>query len=101
VPDPSGTPTIVVMDDGARGVVAGLLDARKPDLALVDALLRLQLAASRRGAALRLVDVSEELRGLLELVGLADVLTLEPRRQAELGEHLGIEEVVQPGDPPA
>jgi anti-anti-sigma regulatory factor len=102
VPDPGGTPTIVVMDvDGGKGVVVALLDARKPDLALVDALVRLQLAARRRGAALRVVNVSEDLRGLLELVGLADVLTLEPRREAELGEQLGIEEVVQPGDPPA
>jgi hypothetical protein len=101
VPEPGDTPTIVVMDvDGATGAGVGYVDARKPDLELVDALVRLQLAARRRGAALHLLNVSEELRGLLELVGLAEVLGLEPRREAELGEQLGVEEVVQPGDAP-
>ena len=43
---------------------------------------------------------SEELGGLLDLLGLAGVLALEPRRQPELGEQVGVEEVVQPRDPP-
>jgi hypothetical protein len=102
VHDERDTPTIVVMvvRDGNELVVARL-DAGKPDLALVDAFVRLQLSARRNGWVMRLVDVSEELRGLLELVGLSDVLTLEPWREPELGEQLGVEEVVQPGDPPA
>jgi hypothetical protein len=90
---------VMVVDDGSE-VVLGHLHAQRPDLTLVDALVRLQLAARRRGWHMALRDASEELRGLLELLGLADVLALEARREAELGEQRGIEEVVQPGDPP-
>ena len=81
--DPGDTPTTVVLvvDDGTE-VVVGRVDKGRPDLALVDALVRLQLTARRRGCLVRLRDVSEELRGLLELVGLADVLALEARREA-------------------
>ena len=100
--DASERPTTVVLvvDDGTE-VIVGRVDARHADLALVDALVRLQLIARRRGWRVRLGEVSDELRGLLELVGLADVLALEARREAEGGEQLGVEEVVQPGDPPA
>jgi anti-anti-sigma regulatory factor len=102
VDDASERPTTVVLvvDDGTE-VIVGRLDARHPDLALVDALVRLQLIVRRRGWTVRLGEVSEELRELLELVGLADVLALEARREAEGGEQLGVEEVVQSGDPPA
>jgi len=79
----------------------GRVDARRADLALVAALVRLQLIARRDGARVRLRNASDELRALLELVGLADVLGLEPLGQAELDEQLGVEEVVQAGDPPA
>jgi hypothetical protein len=76
-----------------------------PDLAVVDALARLQLAARRLGYSIGLRHPSAELRALLDLVGLADVvrdaadLSLEPRWEAEGGKQLGVEEVVQPGDP--
>jgi hypothetical protein len=102
VHDTGDTPTTVVMvvDDGTEMMV-GRVDARRPDLALVDALARLQLIAGRRGWVMRLRGVSEELRALLELVGFADVLGLEPRGEAELGEQVAVEEVVQPGDTPA
>ena len=100
--DAGDTPTTVVMvaDDGSEEVVARVR-GRKPDLALVDALVRMRLVARRRGCRLLLRDPSEELRELLALVGLAEVLGVEPGRQAELGEQRGVEEVVQPGDPPA
>lgn len=100
--DAGDTPTtvVIVVDDRTEAVVARV-DARRPDLSLVDALARLQLTARRRGRPMRLRDVSEELRALLELVGLADVLALEARREAELGEQVGVEEVVQSDDPPA
>jgi anti-anti-sigma regulatory factor len=71
------------------------------DLAFVDTLLRRQLDARRRGCTLQLRNVPDELRGLLELLGLDEVLGLEPRREAELGEELRVDEVVQPGDPVA
>ncbi len=43
------------------------------DLEAVDALARLQLAATRRGVRLRLRHPSSDLRDLLNLVGLAEV----------------------------
>jgi hypothetical protein len=93
--------TVAIEIDGGRELVIGRVDACAPDLGLVDVLARWHLSAQRRGWEMRLRDVSEELRGLLELVGLADALALEPRRKPELGEQLGEEEVVQSGDPPA
>jgi hypothetical protein len=73
------------------------VETKAPDLGLVDALARLQLMARRRGCAIRLLPC-EELRELLLLVGLAEALSVEPRREAEEGIELGVEEVVQPGD---
>jgi hypothetical protein len=74
----------VVVDDGSRAMVvvvrgdtevfAGRLDGLHCDLALVDALARLQLAARRLGCCIRVRDPSDELRGLLALVGLTDVV---------------------------
>ena len=101
--DTSGGPGKVVLFLRGDEVVLGRLVGPRPDLALVDALARLQLAALRRGCTIRLDDPCEELRGLLDLVGLAELvgggLPLEARREAERGEQLEVEEVVQPGDP--
>jgi hypothetical protein len=88
------TDAVVLVVDADTDEILGWVDARRPDLAIVDALARLQLGARRRGTRLRLRNVSDELRGLLELVGLADVLALEPRGQPELGEQLGVDEVM-------
>ena len=97
---PGETPaTVVVVDDDGLEIVLCCGRGRGPDLELVDLLMRLALDARRRGHRLRLRDPSGELCALLELVGLADVLALEPRREPELGEQLGVEEVVEPGDP--
>jgi hypothetical protein len=90
---------LLIVDADTEEIVARV-DARRPNLALIDSLARLQLDARRRGGRLRLRNVTDELRGLLELVGLADVLAVEPRRQPELGEQLGVEEVMQPRDRP-
>ena len=90
---------LLIVDADTDEVVARV-DARRPDLALVDALARLQLDARRRGGRLRLRNATDELRGLLELVGLADVLAVEPRREPELGEQVGVEEVMKPRDRP-
>jgi hypothetical protein len=86
--------------DGAERLV-GRVDARCAELAIIDALARFQLVARREGRRVQLRDVSAELRGLLEFVGLADALGVEPRGKPELGEQLGVEKVVQAGDPPA
>ncbi|MET9373198.1 STAS domain-containing protein [Streptomyces sp. NPDC002992] len=58
-------PTDVICD------VGGLAHA---DLAAVDALARLKLTAGRLGHRLRLRGAGAELRALLDLVGLADVV---------------------------
>jgi len=79
--------------------VLGYVDASRPDLALVESLARVQLRARRRGERVRLRNVSDELHGLLELVGLTDVLAVEAERKPELREELRVDEVVQPGDP--
>ncbi len=101
MPAAGDTPTTVllVVQDGTEQVV-GRIDARRPCLAMVDALARLQLSARRTGCAVRLRDVTPQLRGLLELTGLGGVFAVEPGREPELGEELGVQEVVEPGDAP-
>jgi hypothetical protein len=95
---------VVATSDGSRVIVVVVEGLGCPDLAVVDALARLQLAARRLGYSIGLRDPSAELRALLDLVGLADVvrdaadLSLEARWEAEGGKQLGVEEVVQPGD---
>ncbi|MGZ8783553.1 MAG: STAS domain-containing protein [Gaiellaceae bacterium] len=49
----------------------------EPDAVTVDALARLQLAARRVGCEVRLANASAELRDLIALMGLGDVLTDE------------------------
>jgi hypothetical protein len=79
--------------------VAVVVDTPSPTLALVDLLAKLQLATRRLGGSLVLRDPCDALCELLELVGLASVLPVEVRGETEGGEQLGVEEVVQPGDP--
>jgi ABC-type transporter Mla MlaB component len=59
---------------GCAGVcycdVAGIV----PDAVTVEALARLQLAMHRRGCQVRLRNASAELLGLVDLMGLRDVL---------------------------
>ena len=100
---------VVILDRDAHGgpveVVVGRVSGRPVDLDLVDALARLQLTARRLGCSMRLRQSSKELYELLDLVGVADVLidplSLDAGREAEGGEHLGVQEVVPPRDPPA
>jgi ABC-type transporter Mla MlaB component len=95
---------VVATSDGSRVIVVAVEGLERADLAVVDALARLQLAARRLGCSIRLRNANAELRALLDLVGLADVvpdavLPLEAPREAEGGKQLGVEEMVQPGDP--
>jgi ABC-type transporter Mla MlaB component len=53
-------------------------DSVPADLATVDALARLQLGARRVGCAIRLIDVPEDVRALIALVGLDETLRVEP-----------------------
>ncbi len=91
---------VLVTEDGKERLL-GRIAITRPDVALVDALGRMQLYARRCGGQLRLRDAPDPLRGLLSLTGLAGTLGLEPGRQAELGEEGRADEVVQPPDPAA
>lgn len=63
--------------DPAAPVECDVGAAERADLALVEAVARLALVARRAGRQLRLRRVGPELQGLLDLVGLADVVALE------------------------
>lgn len=78
------------------------------DLGTVDALARLRLRARRLGCDVRLEHASAELRDLLCLLGLEDVVPcsaesgLDARRKAEGREEAGgVEEEGDAGDPVA
>jgi ABC-type transporter Mla MlaB component len=91
-------PAVMIAVDDKTGAILGEIGVSKVDLAVVHVLMRLALRERRRGHRVRLLDVPEELRALLELVGLDRVLALEPRRQPELLEDVRADEVVEPGD---
>ena len=74
--------------------------ALAPNVAAVEALARLQLAARRAGLELRLCRASSDLRDLLVFCGLEDVLRVELGGQAEEREDpLGAEEERELDDP--
>ncbi len=94
-----GSRAVVLLVDGGVEVPIWRSDAPlRPDLSIIDALARLQLEARRQGWSIRLRNPCSRLLELLELVGLAG-LGLEVDGEAEGGEELGVEEVVEPGDP--
>ncbi len=85
---------------GATVVVCDVGDFTEPDLVVIDVLARFQLTARRAGARLELARAGPHLRLLLALTGLGVPLGGPLGRQAEEGEQaLGVEEVVEPGDP--
>jgi len=99
------TATVVVLVDGGEEVTVARLEGRRVDLALVDALARLQLAARLGGAAIVVRQPSPRLRELLDLVGLAGLLdggalSLDAVGETEEPEQLGVEEVLPGGDLP-
>ena len=95
-----------LLADGRRRTVD--VDVEVADLRVVDALVRLQLTATRARSRLRLREASADVRRLLDLTGLAAVICdlplpgdLEAVGHAEAGEQGGVEEVVQVDDLPA
>ena len=97
---------VVVLVRGDREVASWSLECSgRPDLAVVEWLARLQLAARRLGYSIAVRHAGRELVELLELCGVADVLAaparlgVEVEGEAESGEQLGIHEVVVPDDP--
>lgn len=96
---------VLVVDADVEVTIGALEPGADADLTLVDALARLQLAAHRRGWAIRLRDPPDALVELLDLVGLGDALGapgshVQVGGEAELGEQLRVQEVVERGDPP-
>jgi hypothetical protein len=69
-----------------------------PDLATVEVLARLKLTAQRLGSSIHLRHLGSELKELLILTGLYDVLTREPGRQLEQPEQARIEESADAAD---
>jgi len=71
-------------------IVCDTSGVRDADVGVVEALARLALAARRTGLELALVGVGSELRELIELAGLGQVLLGgEAVRQAEQREQAG------------
>ena len=76
--------------------------ALRADVAAVDALARLQLAARQAGFELRLIHASTELRCLIRFTGLGDVLRVERERQPEQREQRRrVQEEAELDDPAA
>jgi hypothetical protein len=73
--------------------------AAEPDLAAVDALCRLQLAARRLGCRVTVHGASPELRRLLRFVGL-DHLAVGDGGEPEQRGEVGVEEGVEATDAP-
>jgi hypothetical protein len=102
---PDGGTVVVLVRGGAVLASWPLAQGDRLDLAVVDQLARWQLAAGRLGCEIRLLGACPELAGLLDLVGLGELvsgsLRFETRGQAEGAEQRGVEEVVMPDDPVA
>lgn len=96
---PAGATLLVVAGDGTRRTLGRVPDCRA-DLALVDLLARTAVLVGRGGGRLAVRGASPQLRELLDLAGLAELLVDEERGQAEVREALGVDEVVQAGDRP-
>lgn len=96
---------VLVTRNGAEVARWTLAETGQADLATVETLVRLQLAARRLGYRLTLLDPDLELLGLIYLVGLPDVLCGEAALagqvsgQPEGGEEPGVQEVVVPDNP--
>jgi anti-anti-sigma regulatory factor len=72
-------PTVVIFVQPPRTaiVVVDVSALTEPDAVILDALVRLQLAAQRLGTSIRLQNPCPELVDLLALVGLSDVLLVD------------------------
>ena len=65
---------VLLVRDGRAVPLGRLAQGHTCDLGLVDQLVRIQLAARRRNGRIILQDVSQDLRELLVLAGLTDLL---------------------------
>ncbi len=82
-------------------VIVNCACVQKPDLAAIDELARARLGAGRHGCELRLEAPSDDLVALIEFAGLAEVLRVQVKRQAEKWKQpRRIEEESELPDPP-
>ena len=104
----------MALNPNPQPIVCDLSTLTALDLASLHALARLQLVARRLGTSIELANASAEVLDLLSAFGLADVLPVVPGsgvdevgreievvdvdRQAEDGEQLRVDEVVDRGD---
>src|SRR3954462_14742207 len=97
-------PAVVIPVQPTPGaIVVDVSALPEPDPVVLDALVRLQLAARRLGASIRLENACPELVDLLEIVGLADVVPAVASRvemdgQVEQREEVRVDEEIEPGD---
>ena len=92
---------VVLVHAGVELATWPLGRTSRPDLAVVDELARLQLAAKRLGCSIQLRGTCTELRELLAMLGLDEVVAGlgQVIGQTEGCEQAGVEEVVMPDDP--
>ncbi|MFD3678336.1 STAS domain-containing protein [Streptomyces sp. NPDC058613] len=86
---------VLLYEAGAAVVVCDVRAVTAPDLGAVEALARLRLAAHGRGG-LTVTGAGPALRGLLHLVGLAELLGEAEQREPPGG----VQEGVEPDDLP-
>jgi hypothetical protein len=68
-------PCVVLLRGDAEVASWPLPEGRSPDLAVIDHLAWLQLAARRAGYSIRLRDAPGRLRELIDLAGLSGIVT--------------------------
>src|SRR3954462_5799725 len=98
-------PAVVIPVQPTPGaIVVDVSALPEPDPAVLDALVRLQLAARRLGSSIRLENACTELVDLLALVGLSEVLPVcigsgvEIDRQIEQREQVLVDEEIDTRD---
>jgi len=90
------------MDAPPSGRIVVDVSALAPDAGTLDLLARIQLTARRLDLDTRLRNAAGELVDLIAFAGLAEVLRVEPGREAEEREQrVGVEEEGELDDPPA
>lgn len=106
IPELCANLTELLCDRAGGVVVCEVSGVTCPDLVTVEALARLRMTARRHGWRLAVGGAGPALRGLLDLLGLADVLPVADRRSSgEVGrqpeereEAGGVQEVVDRRD---
>jgi len=85
---------------GGGVVICDVADVVRPDVVTVEALARLSVTARRHGWRLVVDGASPDLRHLVGLLGLTDALPEAIGQTEQREQPGGVEEGVDPGDPP-